>query len=386
MDQQVAEEVASTKFGCAKCGNVYKWKKSLNKHWKEKHGSDPGDQLYTPPGMHILLQQGNHTQTEHRRCCHKNLLERITVKQRGADSNASSRAQTPQNFLNGHYNNGQQDDEMDGAAPLSYMPSTIPMGPFVLGTSSQPVFPSSGQRQSLINSLNAPIPSSTALDLSTHSMDEPDSVDDTPKPLDFSVQRGSQQTNSGSTPASRSLFNSHQEATTEEDEEVSALNQLVASGENLRDKVILKCPKCSEVLKTQTAYSNHMAMHLQSSNKRVAKCGVCQMHFPNNEALNTHFMDNHLDLIASHKVSFWGFTLPPFWGVTVHSPDLDPFLHIVFVLFRCFWFFAHFNLKTTTVLFFLVCAFYAAWSMLSAFLCYTLLRFHCFFVVGFTAS
>ena len=139
-------------------------------------------------------------------------------------------------------------------------------------------------------------------------------MDDTPKPLDFSVQRGSQQTNSGSTPASRSLFNSHQEATTEEDEEVSALNQLVASGENLRDKVILKCPKCSEVLKTQTAYSNHMAMHLQSSNKRVAKCGVCQMHFPNNEALNTHFMDNHLDLIASHKVSFWGFTLPPFWG------------------------------------------------------------------------
>jgi len=170
LDQQVAEEVASTKFGCAKCGNVYKWKKSLNKHWKEKHGSDPGDQLYTPPGMHILLQQGNHTQTEHRRCCHKNLLERITVKQRGADSNASSRAQTPQNFLNGHYNNGQQDDEMDGAAPLSYMPSTIPMGPFVLGTSSQPVFPSSGQRQSLINSLNAPIPSSTPKSFPERSM------------------------------------------------------------------------------------------------------------------------------------------------------------------------------------------------------------------------
>lgn len=133
-------------------------------------------------------------------------------------------------------------------------------------------------------------------------MDEPDSVDDTPKPLDFSLQRGSQQTPSSVMPGTRSLFNSH-EATTEEDEEVSALNQLVASGENPPDKVILKCPKCSEVLKTQTAYSNHMAMHLQSSNKRVAKCGVCQMHFPNNEALNTHFMENHLDLIASHKVS-----------------------------------------------------------------------------------
>lgn len=26
-----------TKFACSKCGNVYKWKKSLNKHWKEKH-------------------------------------------------------------------------------------------------------------------------------------------------------------------------------------------------------------------------------------------------------------------------------------------------------------------------------------------------------------
>ena len=329
--QQVAEEVASTKFGCAICGNVYKWKKSLNKHWKEKHGDDPGDQLYTPPGMHVLLQQGNHTQTEHRRCCHNNLLERITVKKRSvpaADSDdAGSRAQTPQNFLNAHYsgggmNGGADDDEMDGAVAVGgYVPSSMPVGPFVLGTSSQPVFPSpssSGQqRQSLINSLNAPIPSSSALDLSTHGLDEPDSLDDTPKPLDFSMQRsGGGGGGGGAMPrrspapsvSSRSslLFNgAGQEATTEEDEEVSALNQLVASEEALRDRVILKCPKCGEVLKTQTAYSNHMAMHLQSSNKRVAKCGVCQTHFPNNEALNAHFMERHLELIASHKVSIF---------------------------------------------------------------------------------
>lgn len=299
---QVAEEVSSTKYGCAKCGNVYKWKKSLNKHWKEKHGGDPGDQKFTPPGMEILLQQNNHTQTEHRRCCHNTLLERITVKQRPS-SNTSSRAETPQNFLNGHYG---QDDEMDGPNPMGYMP-TIPMGPFVLGTSSQPVFPNSNVRQSMIANLNAPIPSSTSsssnvLDLSRHNgMDETDSVDDGAKPLDFSVQRSDEHSaSSPATPLMSHIFSGH-EATAEEDEEVSALNQLTKG--SVPGKDILKCPKCGEVLKTQTAYSNHMAMHLHSSNKRVAKCGVCCKHFPNNDSLNVHFMDQHLDLIASHKVS-----------------------------------------------------------------------------------
>ncbi|KAL8561022.1 hypothetical protein ACOMHN_061721 [Nucella lapillus] len=311
---EVAEEVTYTKYGCAKCGNVYKWKKSLNKHWKEKHGNDPGDSLYTPPGMLILLQQNNHVQTEHRRCCHKTFLEQITVKRP-----SSSRPHTPPHFLNGHYNgqlSSSQEDDVDGEEPLSYVPASIPVGPFC-----QPVFPSSGQqRQSLINNLHAPIPSSSCsggiLDLSStnHTLDEADCGGGAGafKPLDFSLHKPHE----APAPLPRSSAGNTSlalAATSEEDKEVSALNELQASsalrkagggfgsGIGGGSSTILKCPKCGEVLKTQTAYSNHMAMHLQSANKRVAKCGVCQTHFPNNEALNLHFMERHMDHITSHK-------------------------------------------------------------------------------------
>ena len=38
------QEEDGMKFACSKCGNKYKWRKSLNKHWKEKHEGE------TPPG------------------------------------------------------------------------------------------------------------------------------------------------------------------------------------------------------------------------------------------------------------------------------------------------------------------------------------------------
>lgn len=34
------DEPDGTKYACSKCGNVYKWRKSLNKHWKEKHDGE----------------------------------------------------------------------------------------------------------------------------------------------------------------------------------------------------------------------------------------------------------------------------------------------------------------------------------------------------------
>ena len=36
-------EPDGTKYACSKCGNIYKWRKSLNKHWKEKHEGEIPD-------------------------------------------------------------------------------------------------------------------------------------------------------------------------------------------------------------------------------------------------------------------------------------------------------------------------------------------------------
>lgn len=34
----ITDDKGVVRFKCARCGNAYKWRKSLNKHWKEKHG------------------------------------------------------------------------------------------------------------------------------------------------------------------------------------------------------------------------------------------------------------------------------------------------------------------------------------------------------------
>ena len=44
----IIHEIDGTKFACSRCGNIYKWRKSLNKHWKEKHDGEAPPPL--PPG------------------------------------------------------------------------------------------------------------------------------------------------------------------------------------------------------------------------------------------------------------------------------------------------------------------------------------------------
>ncbi|CAF1615306.1 unnamed protein product, partial [Didymodactylos carnosus] len=45
------DDANSVKFACSLCGNLYKWRKSLNKHWKEKHFSESPPPLDAP--VHI---------------------------------------------------------------------------------------------------------------------------------------------------------------------------------------------------------------------------------------------------------------------------------------------------------------------------------------------
>lgn len=48
----LTDEPDGTKYACSKCGNVYKWRKSLNKHWKEKHdGETPSLHSRPPPAL-----------------------------------------------------------------------------------------------------------------------------------------------------------------------------------------------------------------------------------------------------------------------------------------------------------------------------------------------
>ncbi|CAF1645792.1 unnamed protein product, partial [Adineta ricciae] len=42
------DDANSVKFACSLCGNLYKWRKSLNKHWKEKHNDEEAPPLDAP--------------------------------------------------------------------------------------------------------------------------------------------------------------------------------------------------------------------------------------------------------------------------------------------------------------------------------------------------
>ena len=44
------QDLEGIKFACSKCGNTYKWRKSLNKHWKEKHDGE----IPTPHGQNVI--------------------------------------------------------------------------------------------------------------------------------------------------------------------------------------------------------------------------------------------------------------------------------------------------------------------------------------------
>lgn len=48
-----------TKFACSICGNTYKWRKSLNKHWKEKHITEVPPPLDAP--VTVKLRNGTTT-------------------------------------------------------------------------------------------------------------------------------------------------------------------------------------------------------------------------------------------------------------------------------------------------------------------------------------
>jgi len=51
----LADEPDGTRFACSKCGNIYKWRKSLNKHWKEKHYREPLEPRCDANGSVLLL-------------------------------------------------------------------------------------------------------------------------------------------------------------------------------------------------------------------------------------------------------------------------------------------------------------------------------------------
>ena len=67
------QEGDGIKYACSKCGNIYKWRKSLNKHWKEKHdGEVPDARSAAVTALTIPSRIGNSSNISHLMGMNKN--------------------------------------------------------------------------------------------------------------------------------------------------------------------------------------------------------------------------------------------------------------------------------------------------------------------------
>ncbi|XP_050395582.2 zinc finger protein Xfin [Patella vulgata] len=252
------------KYACSSCGNVYKWRKSLNKHWKEKHGGEMPDNSRKPPGLVYLVNSGGHTICGRRKILANSVLNR---SQNGSMSETphSSAPGTPLTSVADMMNSLSERSTTSTSPVSTVIPSFI--GPFVTH-SVQPVFPETStpnaeRRQQLLK------PKYSNFRLQGQH-----------EPLDFSVRKDDEEIMQSSYIKSEPRW---------ESEDPNADD---------KDKSILQCTKCSFIAKTLVDYSSHMTLHL---NKRAFKCAECQEHFNGVDDLNLHFADVHANRIQEHK-------------------------------------------------------------------------------------
>lgn len=83
----LTDEPDGTKYACSKCGNVYKWRKSLNKHWKEKHdGETPSLHSRPLPALlqrDRLMNMSHHNSASKHSVFHPSSFHRSSAKSSG---------------------------------------------------------------------------------------------------------------------------------------------------------------------------------------------------------------------------------------------------------------------------------------------------------------
>ncbi|XP_059149652.1 zinc finger protein 646-like [Physella acuta] len=267
---------SGTKYACSQCGNIYKWRKSLNKHWKEKHSSDPLVEVASPPGMLELLKSGKYTQLGARRIYDNVFLSTIkTNKDDNPIDNASpsslAQSPSPPNFLNTPVSLSAS-----RVVPSLVMPSMI--GPFVAG-STQPVFPGMADPSNGYDS-----PEEGALDLTRDNKpdmsqfmvkQEFNSSYDQEQPLDFSKKKEEKMKHDK---AWQDMKHAH------------AINQMIPK--------VHRCSKCEFTSMSEVDFANHTSSHL---NKRIVKCNQCKVQINSMDELNNHFLKHHFQKLTEHK-------------------------------------------------------------------------------------
>ncbi|CAG5116754.1 unnamed protein product [Candidula unifasciata] len=291
-----AVDSSGTKYACSQCGNIYKWRKSLNKHWKEKHSMDPLVEVASPPGMLELLKSGKYTQLGARRIYDKTFLATIKTNKSDNLSHITSphvltQSPSPPHFFSAASNLVSSASRM-AASVNSLLPKMI--GPFVSST-AQPVFPGMPLALSHLSMQSNGYDSSeeAALDLTRDSKSssrnspyvsvstqDQNKLYDQDQPLDFSKNNKAAESVAAEKPweGMSSMKPAH------------SINQLIPR--------LHHCSKCDFTSTSEVEFANHTSSHL---NKRIVKCFECKLQFNSMDELNNHFIKLHFRKLTDYK-------------------------------------------------------------------------------------
>lgn len=251
------------KYSCSKCGNIYKWRKSLNKHWKEKHADEKLDGLKAvPPTLNPVKHISSKSAHEY-------------MRQEACDKFAFKKESKP----NGYTEEESACGDVSSSVSDCVMPKMI--GPFITN-SYVPIYSTENSQ----SSSGQPGVDHEALDLSSKPTTS-SSRSTQREPLDFSFKKEPYM------PVTPEMVAVKAEPIWDDENEMSKNPE-----DSQQASPVLQCIKCAFVAKTFVDYSSHMAVHL---NKRAFKCAECQQHFNCVEELNNHFGKAHVEKIQEHR-------------------------------------------------------------------------------------
>ena len=272
------------KYSCSKCGNVYKWRKSLSKHWKEKHDNE------TPPPLSSRPKTQTNVLTVPR------MSPSTLAREKKPQTNVTQFS--PNRSVHSKYTNIKSSKPEHTRPQNYYSDYSYKMGSHPKSSHSPTTAPSSGMIPKPAHSLSEKKSStsyakydSDALDLSvksqvinldqkyeSHSRSSSANSNIPPQdePLDFSAKSSGLNT-----------------ATHFAEEESYYKRDRTSTGsyqnENPRS---FQCSRCAYVAVSTEDFKRHFNSHSTKPTK-FEQCAQCNAQFAGVDDLNRHFVMEH---------------------------------------------------------------------------------------------
>ncbi|CAH1778774.1 unnamed protein product [Owenia fusiformis] len=275
------------RYSCSNCGNVYKWRKSLNKHWKEKHyGETPTSSVplkvpkFIPSGL--VSAVGPLQRPRKSPISFAPRLPSQSPSARSTPTDIYRRVTTPELPLQ------MQGGQRDSPFSPNHFPGMYGFPIPVASPQDEAPLDLTKKAEPSIQVRPRMSPPELVIPKPTHLLNDVQrSVFAIPQeePIDFSSKHLIKKE-----PQSDIGYDLSLKVDTDLGEESSEFPTPLSDN--------LKCPKCPYVAQFRYDYDRHIELHMR---KRTQTCVECQKSFVTIEELNAHFADAHKDVINDER-------------------------------------------------------------------------------------